>query len=83
MGVPKKGDNINIYSLPLHFNKVLSGSHGGDAVPDIEIPRYIRLMESGKMILDGLITHEFDLDDINDALNLFRSGEAGRIIVKM
>ena len=83
VGVPKKGDNINIYSLPLHFNKVLSGSHGGDAVPDIEIPRYIRLMESGKMTLDGLITHEFGLDDINDALNLFRSGEAGRIIVKM
>ena len=83
VGVPKKGDNINIYSLPLHFNKVLSGSHGGDAVPDIEIPRYIRLMDSGKMTLDGLITHEFGLDDINDALNLFRSGEAGRIIVKM
>ncbi len=83
VGVPNKGDNISIYSLPLHFNKVLTGSHGGDAVPDLVIPRYIRLMESGNMTLDGLITHEFELDEINDALDLFRSGEAGRIIVKM
>ena len=83
VGVPNKGDNISIYSLPLHFNKVLTGSHGGDAVPDLVIPRYIRLMESGNMKLDGLITHEFELDEINDALDLFRSGEAGRIIVKM
>ena len=26
VGVPKKGDNISISSLPLHFNKTLTGS---------------------------------------------------------
>ena len=83
VGVPNKGDNISIYSLSLHFNKILTGSHGGDAVPDIEIPRYISLIESDKMTLDGLITHEFALEEINDALDLFSSGEAGRIILKM
>ena len=81
VGVPKKGDNISIYSLPLHFNKVLTGSHGGDAVPDLEIPRYIRLMEADKMTLDGLITHEFPLNEINEALDLFRIGGAGRIVM--
>jgi len=83
VGVPNKGDNISIYSLPLHFNKVLTGSHGGDAIPDLEIPRYMRLMAADKMTLDGLITHEFVLDEINDALNMFKSGEAGRIIINM
>ena len=83
VGVPRKGDNISIYSLPLHFNKILTGSHGGDAVPDIEIPRYIRLIDAGKMTLEGLITHEFALEEINDALDLFRSGEAGRILLRM
>ena len=83
VGVPNKGDNISIYSLPLHFNKVLTGSHGGDAIPDLEIPRSIRLMDADKMTLDELITHEFKLDEINEALDLFRSGEAGRIIIKM
>jgi len=83
VGVPTKGDNISIYSLPLHFKKILTGSHGGDAIPDLEIPRYIRLMEANKMTLDSLITHEFALGEINDALDLFRSGKAGRIIFKM
>ena len=83
VGVPKKGDNISIYSLPLHFNKVLTGSHGGDAIPDVEILRYIGLIEAGKMTLDGLITHEFSLDEINDALDMFKSGEAGRILINL
>ncbi len=81
VGVPRKGDNISIYSLPLHFNKVLTGSHGGDAVPDVDIPRYIKLINAGKMTLDGLITHEFGLDDVNEALDLFRSGESGRCVI--
>ena len=46
VGVPTKGDNISIYSLPLHFNQVITGSHGGDAHPDIDIPRYIRLIQT-------------------------------------
>ena len=83
VGVPKKGDNISIYSLPLHFNKVLTGSHGGGAIPHLEIPRYIRLLEAGKMTLNEMITHEFRLDEINKAMDLFRSGEAGRIIIRL
>ena len=83
VGVPQRGDNISIYSLPLHFNKILTGSHGGNAKPHVVIPRYIRLIESEKMSLDGLITHEFPLDKINTALALFRSGEAGRILIDL
>ena len=81
--VPKKGENINIYSLPLHFNKQLTGSHGGDAIPDIEIPRLINLINVGKMTLEGLITHEFELNEINIALDLMRKGDCGRILIKM
>lgn len=83
VGVPRKGDNISIYSLPLHFKKVLTGSHGGSTVPHIDIPRYIRLYNAGKLKLDGLITHEFGLDDINKAIDLVRSGKAGRVLISM
>jgi S-(hydroxymethyl)glutathione dehydrogenase/alcohol dehydrogenase len=83
VGVPRKGDNISIYSLPLHFKKVLTGSHGGSAEPHIEIPRYIRLYSAGKMKLDGLITHEFSLDRINQAIEIMRDGEAGRVLLVM
>ena len=83
VGVPRKGDKAHIYTLPLHFKKVLKGSHGGSAVPDVEIPRLVRLIDQGKMKLDGLFTHEFSLDDINEALRTFRSGEAGRVLINM
>ncbi len=81
VGVPNK--KISIYSLPLHFNKILTGSHGGSSVPDIEIPRYINLIKKKKMTLKNLITHQFNLKDINKAIDLLRRGNSGRIIIKM
>ncbi len=83
VGVPNKGDNVSIYTLPLHFNKILTGSHGGSAEPHNDIPRYIKLIQSKKMSLEGLITHEFPLEGINEALELFRSGVAGRILIDL
>jgi S-(hydroxymethyl)glutathione dehydrogenase/alcohol dehydrogenase len=83
VGVPSKGDNATIYTLPLHFKKVLTGSHGGSAEPHMEIPRLISLWRAGKLKLDGLITHEFGLDEINEAIQTMKSGEAGRILLNM
>jgi len=83
VGVPRKGDNISIYSLPLHFKKVLTGSHGGSAEPHIDIPRYVRLLKAGKLSLDGLVTHEFPLDQVNEAITLVKKGEAGRVLLRM
>ncbi len=81
VGVPD--NKISIYSLPLAFNKTLLASHGGDSIPDKDIPRYIKLIKNRKMTLENFITHEFNLSEINKALDLFRSGKAGRIILKI
>ena len=77
------GTVVTIYTLPIHFNKVLTGSHGGDAVPQVDIPRLIRLNKAGRLSLDGLITHEFPLDQINEALDVVRSGAAGRVLLQV
>jgi S-(hydroxymethyl)glutathione dehydrogenase/alcohol dehydrogenase len=81
VGVPN--EKVTIYTLPIHFNKVPTGSHGGDAAPHVDIPRLIRLAEAGRFSLDGIITHEFALDDINDALAVVRSGNAGRVLINV
>ena len=65
------------------FDKVLTGSHGGNSIPDEDIPRLIKLINSNKMTLNGIVTHEFKLEEINDALDLFRKGSSGRIIINM
>jgi len=83
VGVPRKGDNVSIYTLPIHFNKILKGSHGGSCLPHIDIPRYVQLTTQGILKLDGLITHEFSLDQINEAITLMKSGTSGRILIKM
>ncbi|HEV8014445.1 MAG TPA: zinc-binding dehydrogenase [Stellaceae bacterium] len=79
VGVP--AEKVSIYTLPIHFNKILKGSHGGSAHPEIDIPRIARLTKAGRISFAGLITHEFPLDDINAALDLVRSGAAGRVLV--
>lgn len=84
VGVPKKGNNINIYSLPLHFGRLLTGSHGGEAIPNIDIPRYQNLFDAGRIYLKELITDRLSLDEINIAIEGMRSGNtAGRVLIKM
>lgn len=84
VGVPRKGSNVSIYSLPLHFGKGLAGSHGGEAVPQTDIPRYHDLYRAGRIRLRELITDQFQLDDINEAIEGMRTGKvAGRCLVRM
>lgn len=83
VGVPRKGDNVSLYTLPIHFNKILKGSHGGSCQPDVDIPRYVKLFTHHKLKLNDQITHEFPLERINEAIGLMKAGEAGRIVLKM
>jgi len=84
VGVPAKGDKISIYSLPLHFEKRITGSHGGETNPSIDIPKYIRLYQNGQLKLNDLVTDRFGLDDINTAMNGMRNGKiAGRCLIEM
>lgn len=83
VGVPRKNNNISIYSLPLHFGKQLSGSHGGEAQPHIDIPRYHKLFQHGRIKLRELITERYPLRDINTAIAKMRDGSAsGRCLIQ-
>jgi S-(hydroxymethyl)glutathione dehydrogenase / alcohol dehydrogenase len=84
VGVPHKGKNISIHSLPLHFAKQLSGSHGGEAMPHEDIPRYHGLYRQGRIKLKELITDFFTLDEINVAIRKMRDGDVrGRCLIRM
>lgn len=81
VGVPKHDELMLVDTLPLHFGKRLIGSHGGATDPDRDIPRFLRLQNDGFFDLSPMITNRFDLDHINDAIDLTRSGKAGRCII--
>jgi len=83
VGVLPVDEKINIYSLPLHFGKIITGSHGGNANPSTDIPRYINLYRQGRLDIKNMITHYFSLEEINQAITVMCGGSAGRCIVKM
>jgi S-(hydroxymethyl)glutathione dehydrogenase/alcohol dehydrogenase len=83
VGVPRKGSDVRIHSLPLHFGKGLSGSHGGEAIPQVDIPRYQQLYRAGRIKLRELITDFYTLDQVNDAIAGMRSGKVrGRCLIR-
>ena len=83
VGVPRKGDNASLYTLPLHFKKILKGSHGGDSDPQVDIPNYVRLANADRLNLQDLISHDFCLDQLNTAISLVQSGNALRVLIDM
>ena len=84
VGVPRQGQNLNVYSLPLHFGKVLSGSQGGECQPERDIPRYLRLLERGNLKLDRFVSARFPLEEINTAISTMRDGaNAGRVMLTL
>ena len=84
VGVPRKGNVTTIYSLPLHFGKRIIGSHGGEAIPQEDIPRYFNLFKNGRIKLRELITERYPLNEINTAIARMRSGQtSGRCLIKL
>ena len=83
VGVPDVTKTVSLHTLPLHFGKVLTGSHGGSSEPDRDIPRLVRLVESGTLDLRRFPVTEHALADINDAIRLLRAGAVGRQVIRM
>jgi len=84
VGVPPKNSAASIYTLPLHFEKRILGSHGGESLPDIDIPRYVKLAEAGKLNLSTVIGKTYSLTEINQAITDMTTGAvAGRVMIKV
>ena len=82
VGVPKKGAEANIYTLDLHFGKSITGTTGGEALPHIDIPRYMRFFERRRISLAPLITEVAPLQKVNQLIEGMRCGRtAGRCLI--
>lgn len=81
---PKAARHPSIYTLPLHFRKVLTGSEGGDCRPEIDIPKLVRLCQNGNLEFQGLVSKRYGLEQINEAIDDLKNGRvAGRCMVRM
>jgi len=84
VGVPKKGANTSLYTLPMHFGKHVCGTHGGEAQPHLDIPRYMGLAATRNIDFGDLITQVKPLGSINELITGMRDGStAGRCMVDL
>lgn len=86
VGQPKPGQSVEIPTAGKLFDgigKAIKATQGGKTNPTDDIPRYIKLHKAGLLDITKIITHRFDLEQINDAFELLRSGKAGRIMINI
>lgn len=86
VGQPAPGKFVEIMNAVNLFNGIgqsIKATQGGKTNPQEDIPRYVKLYNQGLLSIDKLVTHRFTLDQINDAFELLKTGNAGRIIVNI
>ena len=83
IGNAKFGDKLELDPRELNMGKRLLGTWGGDNVPDRDYPRYARLMASGKLDLEPLLTKSYALSEVNAALDDLEQGRAARPLIQM
>ena len=66
------------------IGKTIKATQGGKTVPNEDIPKYVNLSHSGFVDFNKVITHTYErLDFVNEAFDLLRSGNAGRIMIRI
>ena len=82
VGVGRADDMLELSSFDLFYNeKNLRGSYYGSANIQRDFPRLIALWRAGRLDLDGMITRRLKLDDVNDAFEVMKAGEAIRQVI--
>ena len=75
------GASISLLDLTL-MQKQLVGSLFGSGNPRSDIPKLIGLYRDGQLDLDGLVTREYALEEINEGYRAMRAGENIRGVIK-
>lgn len=77
------GDKISLDPFNLIEGKRIVGSWGGETQPDRDIPVFADLYLRGELEMEVLISHSYELDDINQALDDLAQGKISRALIDM
>ena len=86
VGQPAPGKMVEVMNAVNLFNGIgqsIKATQGGRTNPTEDIPRYVRMHQEGILDVKQFVTHRFKLDQVNEAFDLLRSGNAGRIIIEI
>lgn len=77
------GERISLDPFDLIRGKRILGTWGGGTLPDRDIALYVDLYLAGKLRVEALITHQYRLEDINQAFDDLEHGKVGRALIEM
>jgi Zn-dependent alcohol dehydrogenase len=86
VGQPNPEESLTLDNALSFFDgegKTIKATQGGKSNPEYDILKYISLFQNTKLDYSKVITHEFELDEINEAFSLLKTGKAGRIMIKI
>lgn len=86
VGQPAPGKFVEVMNAVNLFNgtgQSIKATQGGKTNPQEDIPRYVKLYNQGILDISKLITHRFKLEQVNEAFDLLKSGNAGRIMIEI
>ena len=72
---------LNLDSLFGGEGKTIKATQGGGFKPSTDIPRYISAWKTKALNYEDVITHRFNLFQINEAISLVQKGSAGRVMI--
>ena len=82
-GLSRIDAQCSIQTFPFVMQeKRLIGSVYGSGCPLVEVPRLLALYQEGKLKLRELVTHEYSLDQVNEAFEHLAAGTDARGIIK-
>lgn len=78
----KLDQTIEINPFDLILGKKIIGTWGGESQIDKDISLYSNFLKNAQLNLDPLISHEFNLSEINQAVDLLKAGKSMRCLIK-
>jgi S-(hydroxymethyl)glutathione dehydrogenase/alcohol dehydrogenase len=82
IGVPGFANELQLPSMQLIMeDRTVKGSYYGSARVTRDFPRFIELIESGRLDVASMVTRRYPLDQVNDAFAAMRGGEVVRGVV--
>ncbi|HEV8298806.1 MAG TPA: Zn-dependent alcohol dehydrogenase [Acidimicrobiales bacterium] len=82
VGVPHYTTTVAVPIMPLIIqDKSIKGSYYGSSRTTRDFPRFIQLIETGRLDLDAMVSRRLALDDVNEAFRAMQAGEVLRSVL--
>lgn len=83
LGVAGPEATLSVPAATFYMDRSVLGCRYGSARPGADIPKYLGLYRSGRLLLDELVTKTYELDDFESLLDDARNGKLDRGVLLM